>query len=362
MNENIGESFKMNVGVVGCGFISGIHVNAWRDIGLSVTAACDLNEEIALKFAKNWHIPSYYTSLSEMLKKEELFAISICVPPRFHADVAIEALERGCNVVVEKPFTINTQEAKKMLEALEKSSAKMTVVHSQLFEHSMFSAMNKVKAGEIGQVVGMEVTTLHSPDEVMAGEENHWCHKLSGGRFGENLPHPVYLLQAFLGKLEIKSVLTDKLGSKPWMPIDDLRVILVAEKNKFGIVNMSFNAPGHDLTVVGADIYGTGGTIHADIYPVSTLFVSKPGRGMLHFGNVTQQVKIWGAYLKNILAKRKGPRYYSIAHVRIIKSFVESILGNGELLVTPEMGYENVKIVEEICERIDNCHNSRSSC
>jgi len=349
----------VNVGIVGCGFISGIHVNAWKDAGLSVTAVCDLNKKTAMKFAKEWNIPSHYTNLSEMLKKEDLFAISVCVPPRFHANVAIEALESGCNIVVEKPFTVNTVEAKKLLDVLQKSSGKMTIIHSQLFEHSIFNAMKKVKSGEIGQIIGMDVTVLHSPDEIMAGDKNHWCHKLAGGRFGENLPHPIYLLQAFLGKLEIKSVLTDKLGQHPWMPNDELRVILDAEKNRFGTIHISFNAPGHDLTVVQASIYGTGGIIHADIYPVSTLFVSKPGRGILHFGNVSQQFKIWGAYLKNIIIKRKGPRYYSISHARIIKSFVESISGNGTPLVTPERGYENVQVVEKICNQIDNTSEKR---
>jgi predicted dehydrogenase len=344
----------MNVGIVGCGYISGIHVNAWRDLGLPVTAVCDLNEKAAIQFTKDWGIPSHYTDFSEMLKNEDLFAASVCVPPKFHADVTIEALESGCNIVVEKPFTIKTEEAKKLLDVLQKTSSKMTIIHSQLFEHSIFQAMKKVKEGEIGQVIGMDVTTLHSPDEIMAADKSHWCHKLPGGRFGENLPHPVYLLQAFLGKLQIKSVLTDKLGPHSWMPYDELRVILDAEKNMFGTIHISFNAPGHDLTVVQASIYGTGGIIHADIYPVSTLFVSKPGRGILHFGNVSQQFKIWGAYLKNIITKRKGPRYYSVSHARIIKSFVESITGNGKPLVTPKMGYENVQVVEQICKKIES--------
>ncbi|MCW4016409.1 MAG: Gfo/Idh/MocA family oxidoreductase [Candidatus Bathyarchaeota archaeon] len=343
----------MNVGIVGCGFISGIHVNAWKDAKQKVVAVCDLNEKAAIKFAKDWNIPSYYTNVSEMLKKEKLSAISVCVPPKFHASVAIEALEAGCNVVVEKPFTENTEDAKKLLDVLQRTDKKMTIIHSQLFEHSIFQAMNKVKAGEIGQIVGMDVGVLHSPDEMMAVDKNHWCHKLAGGRFGENLPHPIYMMQAFLGKLEIKSVLTDKFGSNSWMVFDELRVVLAAEKNRFGTIHISFNAPGHDLTDVHANIYGTGGTIHAGIYPVSSLIVSKPGRGILHLGNMAQQFKIWGAYLKNIVTKGTGPRYYSVSHARIIKSFVDSISGNGKALVTPEMGYENIQVVEQICKQID---------
>jgi UDP-N-acetylglucosamine 3-dehydrogenase len=343
----------MNVGIVGCGWISGIHVNAWRDAGTSVAAACDLNEKAATQFTEDWKIPSHYTSFSEMLEKENLSAVSVCVPPKFHADVAIEALKSGCNVVVEKPFTINTSEAERLLGALKKSSGKLTIIHSQLYEHSIFHAMQRVKAGDIGEVIGMDVGVLHSPDEIMAGDKNHWCHKLSGGRFGENLPHPIYLLQAFLGKLEIKSVLTDKRGSHPWMKFDELRVILETEKGKFGTIHISFNAPGHDRTDVHTNIYGTGGTIHAGIYPVSSLIVSKPGRGIMHFDNVVHQARIWGAYLGNILTKGKGPRNYSISHVRIIRSFVESLNGNGKPLVTPEMGYENVQVVEQICKQID---------
>ena len=229
----------MNVGIVGCGFISGIHVNAWKDAGQSVVAVCDLNKKAAKEFSKEWNIPKYYTNFSEMLKKEKLFAVSVCVPPKFHASVATEALEVGCNVVVEKPFTENTEDAKKLLVALKKTKAKMTIIHSQLFEHSIFQAMKKVKAGEIGEIVGMDVGILHSPDEMMVVDKNHWCHKLKGGRFGENLPHPIYLLQAFLGKLEVKSVKLDKLGPHPWMAFDELRVMLEAGK-KFGTIHISF--------------------------------------------------------------------------------------------------------------------------
>ena len=257
-------------------------------------------------------------------------------------------------------MSTDTSEAEKILGALQKSSGKLTIIHSQLFEHSIFHAMKRVKAGDIGQVIGMDVGVLHSNDEVMAADKNHWSHKLAGGRFGENLPHPIYLLQAFLGKLEVKSVLADKLGPHPWMVFDELRVILEAEKKKIGTIHISFNAPGYDRTDVNVNIYGTGGTIHAGIYPMSSLFVSKPGRGIMHFENMIHQVKIWTAYLGNMITKGKGPRNYSVSHVRIIKSFVESLSGNGKPLVTPEMGYENVQIVEQICKRIEESRVSEN--
>jgi len=342
----------MKAGIVGCGYVSGLHVNAWRDAGVKVVAACDLNRNTAQKFSKDWGIPDFYTSFSKMLAKNNLDTVSVCVPPTFHSAVATEALKFGCSVVVEKPFTVNTAEAEKLLDTLRSTSARLTVIHSQLFEPSMFNATKMVKKGEIGQVTGMDVGILHSPHESMAADKNHWCHKLPGGRFGENLPHPVYMLQAFLGKLKIRSVRAEKLGPHPWMTFDELRVILEDEENRFGTIRISFNAPGKDRTDVHVNIYGTGGTIHAGIYPVSSIVVSKPGRGILHLGNMAQQFRIWGTYLKNIL-RGKAPRYYSISHSRIIKSFVDSLSGNEKPLVTPENGYEAVKLVEQICNQIE---------
>jgi UDP-N-acetylglucosamine 3-dehydrogenase len=347
----------MDAGIVGCGFISGIHVNAWKDAGVSIAAVCDLNEKAAMQFAENWKISKYYTDFSEMLKSEELSAVSVCVPPRFHANIALEALESGCNLVVEKPFTVTTEEAKRVMKTLQNSSGKLTIIHSQLFEHSIFNAMKCVQAGDIGRVTGMDIEVLHSSDEIMAADKNHWCHKLAGGRFGENLPHPIYLLQAFLGKLEVKSVLADKWNSHPWMAFDELRVFLEAEGKKFGNVHISFNALGANKTDVYVKIYGTEGNIYAGIYPLSSLFISKPGCGILRLENLSYQVKIWAAYLGNIIAKGTGPRNYSISHARIIRSFVESLKGNGKPLVTPKMGLENVQVVEEICKQIEESRN-----
>jgi predicted dehydrogenase len=354
-----GKPSVMKVGIVGCGYVSGLHVNAWRDVGASVTSVCDLNEKTAMEFAEKWRIPSYHSSFSEMLQSRDFFAVSICTPPQFHANLAIEAIESGCHVVVEKPFTVTVKEAHKVLDTLHGSPARLTIIHSQLYEPSMLRATKQIKAGAIGRIAGMNVGILHSNNEPMASDRNHWCYSLPGGRFGENLPHPVYLLQAFLGKLKVKSVHANKLGSYPWMPFDELRVVLEADGKKFGTIHISFNAPGSERTDVSADIYGTGGAMRVGIYPISSLIVTKPGYGIWLAENVTHQVKIGLSYLSTMLTKHKGPRSFSATHALIIRSFVESILGNGESLITPEMGCENVLVVEQICKQIDNISASK---
>lgn len=342
----------MKVGIVGCGEVSEFHSIVWKDLGLPIIAVCDINKDVAMLAAKRWKVPHCYTNSSKMLKNEDLSILSICTPPRYHADIAVEALESGCNVVMEKPFTVTVREAEKVMAALRKSSAKLTVIQNQLFEQSMLRALNLLNEGAIGRVIGMNVGMLHSRDEKMSANKNHWCHKLPGGRLGETLPHPVYLLQGVLGKLEVKSVSVDKLGDYPWMPFDELRVILEADR-KIGTIHISFDVPDSHKDNVFADIYGTNGAMHVGIYPVNTLIVTKPGRGIWLSENITHQLKMGYNYLKTILAKRKGLGTFRPAHALIIKYFVDCILNDKQPLVTAEMGYEHVRVVEQICRQIE---------
>jgi len=153
----------------------------------------------------------------------------------------------------------------------------------------------------------------------------------------------------------VKSVFASKLGQYPWMPFDDLRVVLQADR-KFGTIHISYNAPkSSQITSVYADILGTYGSLRVGIHPLNSLVVSKPGREIWLAENLTQQVKLGFAYLSMLLRRKglKGVKEFSAPHALIIKSFVKSILNNNELPVTPEIAYENVHVVEQICRQID---------
>jgi predicted dehydrogenase len=201
----------------------------------------------------------------------------------------------------------------------------------------------------------MDVGMVHCKDEKMAANKNHWSHALPGGRFGETLPHSVYLLQRVLGNSEVKSVFAEKLGHHPWMSLDDLRVILQADK-KFGMIHISYNASSSsEFASVYVDIHGTCGALRVGIHPLNSLLESKLGREIWTSENITQQAKLAFAYLGTLL-RRKGLRRlkeFSAAHTLLIKLFVKCLPSEEEPPVTPQMGYENVRIVEQICRQIE---------
>jgi len=104
---------KMNLAIAGCGAIARDHLNALRGIdALNLVALCDIDEQSVRRMSRECNVSQCYTDFSEMLKKEHLSIVSILTPPQTHASMAIEAISHGINVLLEKPLTMTTSEAK----------------------------------------------------------------------------------------------------------------------------------------------------------------------------------------------------------------------------------------------------------
>jgi predicted dehydrogenase len=97
---------KIRVGLVGCGFVSELHMYAFRRVyGVDVeVAAVAARGDHVVEFADHHKIPRVYRSLAELIADRELDVIDICTPPNLHAEMIIAAMQAGKHVICEKPF------------------------------------------------------------------------------------------------------------------------------------------------------------------------------------------------------------------------------------------------------------------
>ncbi len=343
---------KYNVAIVGCGIIAQTHLHALKKLNsLKVVAVCDTDKKIAIATSKKWKVDHYYTDFSKMLSNEDISILSILTPPSSHAFLAIEAIKHGINVVVEKPLTMTTKEADSIINALRGSSAKMTVVYHFLFSKAMLESLSLIREQGIGEVLSVDVKMVDDARmDPMTSDPSHWSHKLLGGRFGEMLPHPVYIVQSILGdNLHTKKVFVSKRGNMPWMPNDELHVILENEKG-LGSLYVSFNAPRASDT---CDVYGTRKILKIDL--TRQIVLQRGPRGVSNFSIakdcLSEACRLSLLTMKNALqySFRKHSEY-GVSHVYTM--FIDSIKNRYDPLVTPEMAYNTVKIVEEICKDI----------
>ena len=102
------------VGVIGAGWFGRAHSRVYNQIA-DLKAICDTNTERVEAAADDYNV-NCYVDYIEMIKNEDLDAVSIVLPPRVIPSVAADIAERGINILIEKPMATNTEDLQKLLK------------------------------------------------------------------------------------------------------------------------------------------------------------------------------------------------------------------------------------------------------
>ncbi len=114
----------LKVGLVGVGGISGAHIPAWEAMEeAELVALCDIRPERMEKYEGK----RCYLDFEEMLEKEDLDILDICLPTYLHADFAVKAMEKGINVICEKPISLKEEDVERVYSTAEKNNVKFMV-------------------------------------------------------------------------------------------------------------------------------------------------------------------------------------------------------------------------------------------
>lgn len=149
---------KLRVGIIGCGWIADAHIEAYKNCpDVEIVAAADLVPGKAAAFLKANGVEGAktdYASHKEMLDDASLRldAVSICTYNRQHAEPAIYALRKGVNVLLEKPFTVTTEEAVEVMRAEKESGKVLSIGFQPRFDANMRMIGKLVRSGELGRV------------------------------------------------------------------------------------------------------------------------------------------------------------------------------------------------------------------
>src|SRR5438046_2351455 len=121
---------KLKTAVIGVGSLGRHHARNYAGLAQNgeseLIGVCDTSEETAKQIAAENNC-NYFTDWRELL--DQVDAVSIVTPTETHAEIACAFLEKGISVLVEKPIARTLEEADRMIEAAEKSGAKLMVGH-----------------------------------------------------------------------------------------------------------------------------------------------------------------------------------------------------------------------------------------
>ena len=146
---------KLKVGIIGTGWIAESHIECYMKMkDVEIVAGADLIPGKAEAFFKRYGVEGVhcYPSHKEMLDNEELDAVSICTYNRQHAEPTIYALEKGVNVLLEKPMCVTTEEAIEIMRAEKKSGKILSIGFQPRMDNNMKMIKKIVDSGELGKI------------------------------------------------------------------------------------------------------------------------------------------------------------------------------------------------------------------
>ncbi len=154
-------SEPIRIGMIGYGFMGRAHTNAYKRVPdffpelkyrPVLQAACARNEEKVKAFAEQWGYASHETDWRELLKRDDIDAVDICVPNNLHKEMAIAAAEAGKMILCEKPLAMNVAEGKEMCDAVEKAGVANTVWYNYRRIPAVSLAKQLIDDGRLGRI------------------------------------------------------------------------------------------------------------------------------------------------------------------------------------------------------------------
>ncbi len=144
---------SVKVGVIGAGWMVKYHAEGFRKAGAEMVAVADPAPGAAEKAAKEWGIPKVFDSVDKMLAEApELDAVSIIVPNKFHAPLALQCLKAGKHVFCEKPPGLSAAEVEEMVKVAEETGKKLMFNFNNRARPESQAMKKYVDDGTVGRI------------------------------------------------------------------------------------------------------------------------------------------------------------------------------------------------------------------
>src|SRR4051812_44492820 len=144
---------RIRLALVGAGVIGTIHAAVISELAerIDLVAVVDLHLDRAEKLAAE-HGGTAFTSLTDALQATDFDVVSVCTPTGRHGEVAIDALEAGKHVIVEKPAEITVAKTDEIIAAQRRARTQVAVISQHRFDPATEVALAAIRAGELGRL------------------------------------------------------------------------------------------------------------------------------------------------------------------------------------------------------------------
>lgn len=342
---------SLRIALVGAGYVARHHLAALAALDfVQVVGVADLDLAAAQALARQFGVPNAAASLAE-LAPHEPDCVYVLTPPASHCALALEAMDLGCHVLVEKPMAETVAECDAMIARAAERGVVLSVNHSDRLDPVVLEALDLVRRGVCGDLMATDM--LRSSDYApYAGGPLPAMVRQGSYPFRDLGVHGLYLLEAFMGPVRELSVGFRGTGRNPNLRFDEWQATAGCEKG-LGRLQISWNVRPMQSRLV---IQGTRAVIEVDRF-LQIVRVSRTLPGPKFIGMVLT------AFLNgardvfrvpwNVLRFATGSLKPSPGIRRGAEAFARAIRSGEAPPVSAEEGRHVIALIEDCCRRAD---------
>ena len=331
------EKYAVRYALIGCGRISVNHIAAAKANGLEIVAISDILpekvEEKRVQFALDDNTKSY-TDYKEMLAKEKPKLVAVCTESGKHAKIALDCIDAGCHVIIEKPIALSLADADEIIRRAETKGVKVSASHQNRFNKSIQKIREAVEQGRFGKMLYGAAHIRWRRDEnyyKQASWRGTW--EQDGGALMNQCIHNIDLLRWMMGDEAEEVVgMTDRLNH-PYIDCEDMGIALVRFKNgSYGVIEGTTDVYPKNLEET-LYLFGEKGTVKAGGTSVNKIEAWKFSDGQ------DEEEKIIDEFHEN------PPNIYGFGHTPLYADMIDAIKNNREPYVNGEAGRRALELV-----------------
>lgn len=321
---------SLKMAFTGTGYISKIHALAAQSLpDIELTAVVNHRPESRAAFAEQFRIPRQYALISDLLNDGGVDALVISTPNALHAPETIAALNAGVHVMVEKPMSMNAEEAQSMIAASEKTGAKLMVAHCWRFDEEVLWLKQQLDAGKMGKIFRTKGYGVH----VNWGPAGWFTQaKLAGGGALADMGiHAIDTARFLLGDPNPVSVYAKIATHYQNFDVDDTGIIVINWDNgATSYIESGWWQPHADGAEASTQLYGQKG--FGQLFPTYTRILNPQ----------TQQPETTESGFPAV----RDPHCPQIMYDRQLAYFVECIRQNKTPVPGGAEGLINMQIID----------------
>lgn len=314
----------INVAVIGVGSMGQNHARVLfnlDDVELKAVVDADLKQ--ASKIGKKYNV-NIYSDYKEMFEKEDVDAVCVAVPTKFHKEVALYALNLKKHVLLEKPIAVNEKEGKDIIDCAKKNKVKLMIGHIERFNPAIIELKSRLDAGELGDIYKIDVQRI-GPFPVRVTDV---------GVIIDLSVHDIDIIQ-YLMKSDLNRVYSETQQRLHPTFEDSVTALLRYKNGVLAILNVNYLSPTKVRQLL---VFGKKGMFKVDYLNQELYFYENKSFSSDDWSSISE------GDMKKIRVNKKEPLQGEI------EAFLESINKGEDSSISGEDGLKALQIADAIRE------------